>query len=1080
MPAPAPIPPVLQVEDVTKRFPGVLANDHVSLTLRRGEILALLGENGAGKSTLMNIIYGLYRPDSGTIRLKGREVHFASPREAIHSGIGMVHQHFQLVPVMTVAENVVLGEEATIAYQGERGTWLAQALAWLPSLVIFGLALLTGIVLGEARLLLGSALVGIVLAVLVALPPWGRFVWGVAWRVLLGFAAVAIASQVEQITRVGLTAVALQQKVETVQERRPQETDAGLTVKVALVQRAPVPFDWSRQYRAAGEAGTGMNGVIAKALELMEPYRNQGIPGWLLDSVNDAPPVARAGGVALLLFLFGAYGVRSWRGSNQRPGRLTEVDLVALAGLLVLYVALAWINLDTVSRPAQIALFALVAIGLAAVAWRTYLRRQHAAEADPLDPAALDEVLDTLMVALQHVTEVGNERRASARVRELSRQYGLEVDPDVVVQKLPVGAQQRVEIIKALYRQADILILDEPTAVLTPQESRELFKIMRGLAAQGVSIIFITHKLKEVFEVATQIVVMRDGRVVGVADPATATETSLAEMMVGREVILEVEKGEAQPGEPVLAVHDLSAYDDRGARALNDVSFAVRAGEVLGVAGVQGNGQTELVEVLTGLRAATSGSVDLLGRELQPEEQPEAGLSARIAAFLIDAVIVLALAYFLGYFVWYLNEGALQAASAAARVGTAALVFVVVDALYFLGSWIAAGNTVGMALFSLKVVDRRDEKAPRFKLAQRYLIFLLLHAPAGIPLLLSYALARRRMPPRTWFDRLLGLRVIRHEYITPRRIKDLGTSHVPEDRQRHGLVALYTVADNLVLNDYYERPYAGEPNLAELPGALLRYLALAGLIVAALTGLGLYVWHEWLWNALLDAYNVPTSLRDLSGSVTGAQRAAFQYPYLIGAVLLLVAELVFIAVAHLLAIRILGAGAVRQVTLRLRAGARRLARGRGRADELPPPEGGLLRNDAAINRHAVRLIDQYDIRTPTPELLAGNLSGGNQQKMIVAREFSRRPLLLIAAQPTRGIDVGSIEFIHNQIIEQRDAGAAVLLVSAELDEIMALSDRIAVLYKGEIIETLPARDARREQLGLLMAGIKPSAQAAPA
>jgi ABC-type uncharacterized transport system ATPase subunit len=507
---------VLETRDITKTFPGVLANDRVSIQLRRGEILALLGENGAGKTTLMNIVYGLYHADGGQVLLRGQPVHFASPREAIHSGIGMVHQHFQLIPVMTVAENVMLGAEVT------RGA-----------------------------------------------------------------------------------------------------------------------------------------GVLDRA-------------------------------------------------------------------------------------------------------------------------------------------------RASREVLELSREYGLEVPPDAIIEELPVGIQQRVEIVKALYRKAGILILDEPTAVLTPQESQELFRIMRDLASRGVSIIFITHKLKEVFAVATRIVVMRDGRVVGETTPDQASERSLAAMMVGREVLLRVEKGPAKPGEVVLTVADLSALDDRGHQALNGVSFQVRAGEVLGVAGVQGNGQTELVEVLTGLRRPIAGHIRIDGHEL---------------------------------------DGA-----------------------------------------------------------------------------------------------------------TPRRVTKAGAGHIPEDRRRYGMVMAFTVSENLVLNNYFQHPFS---------------------------------------------------------------------------------------------------------------------------------DGVIFRHDR-VDEYAERLVKEFDIRTPSVETRASALSGGNQQKMVVAREFGRDIKLLIASQPTRGLDVGSIEFIHKRIIGERDQGVAVLLVSAELDEIMSLSDRIAVMYKGEIVATLDAAEATRDQLGLLMAGARLEESVEPA
>ncbi len=501
--------PVLETRHITKRFPGVIANEDVSIQLYEGEILALLGENGAGKSTLMNVIYGLYQPTEGEILVRGRPVEMSNPNDAIALGIGMVHQHFQLVPVMTVAENVMLGDEST------------------------------------------------------------------------------------------------------------------------------------------------------------------------------------------------KYGL-----------------------------------------------------------------------------------LDTKLVA--------------ERITELSERYGLAVDPYAMVEDLPVGVRQRVEIVKTLYREADILILDEPTAVLTPQEIEGLFDVMQLLSSQGKSIIFISHKLKEVLAICGRVVVLRNGKMVGEANPAVATQESLAAMMVGREVILTVEKDAAKPQHVVLEMEGVSAEDDLGHLALNNVSLDVRAGEIVGVAGVQGNGQTELVEVLTGLRSSTSGRVAINGKDMTN--------------------------------------------------------------------------------------------------------------------------------------------------VSPRRVTEQGQScHVPEDRHAYGMVDSYTVAHNLVLNTYYQRPFAK----------------------------------------------------------------------------------------------------------------------------------GMTVSEPAIDEHAERLVAEYDVRTPNVQTRASSLSGGNQQKMVVAREFSRDVQLLIAAQPTRGIDVGSIEFIHSQIVAKRDEGVAVLVVSAELDEIMALSDRIAVMYRGQIVAIVPRAEATREDLGLLMAGVHP-------
>jgi ABC-type uncharacterized transport system ATPase subunit len=388
-----------------------------------------------------------------------------------------------------------------------------------------------------------------------------------------------------------------------------------------------------------------------------------------------------------------------------------------------------------------------------------------------------------------------DHRKVADRVRELSQQYSLDVDPGAVVQDLPVGAQQRVEIIKALYRNANILILDEPTAVLTPQEADELFVIMRTLVGQGKSIVFITHKLREVLASADNISVMRAGKMVGSVRPAEATQNMLAEMMVGRNVILEVNKAEAHPTESVLKVSELHVFDDRRHMAVDGVSLEVRAGEILGVAGVQGNGQTELAEALTGLRPIAGGHISILERDTS-------------------------------------------------------------------------------------------------------------HA-------------------------------------RPRQVIESQTSHIPEDRQKHGLVLSFSVRDNMALCTYYQSPFAQ----------------------------------------------------------------------------------------------------------------------------------GLEIDFKAIDERARELVKNYDVRTPDIMTNVGSLSGGNQQKVIVARELTRPVKLLIANQPTRGLDVGSIEFIHQQIVDARDKGAAVLLISAELDEILGLSDRIAVMYKGRILETMDARDATREQLGLLMAGV---------
>ncbi|WP_323745491.1 ABC transporter ATP-binding protein [Parvivirga hydrogeniphila] len=497
--------PVLELRGITKIFPGVVANDDVSLALEPGEIVALLGENGAGKTTLMNVVYGLLSADGGEVYVDGKPAKIKSPRDAIDLGIGMVHQHFMLVEPLTVTENIVLGRE---------------------------------------------------------------------------------------------------------------------------------------------------------------------------------------------------------------PGRFGVIDF----------------------------------------------------------PTARE------------------------RVRALSEQYGLKVDPDAKIQDLSVGMQQRVEILKALYQGARVLILDEPTAVLTPQEVHELFSVVRSLVDEGLSVVFITHKLEEVMAVADRIVVMRDGRVVGETKPAETDMVGLARMMVGRDVVLRIEKGTARCGEPVLQVEDLRVRDDRRLEAVRGVTFEICGGEVVALAGVDGNGQRELVEAIVGLRRPESGSIRLKGRDVTHA-------SARDA---IEAKI----------------------------------------------------------------------------------------------------------------------------------------SHIPEDRHRRGLVLDFTIAENLVLGDHREEPYATR---------------------------------------------------------------------------------------------------------------------------------GIMR-PAVIAQMARERIEAYDVRTPSERVLASALSGGNQQKVVVAREIGRDPELLVAAQPTRGLDVGAIEFVHRQIIAQRDAGKGVLLVSFELEEVMALADRILVIYEGRIVKEFAAGEADDETLGYYMTG----------
>jgi general nucleoside transport system ATP-binding protein len=499
-------PTILEMRGIVKQFPGVLANDNVDFDLQRGEVHALLGENGAGKSTLMNILYGLYKPDAGEVHVHGKSATFHSAKDAIEEGLGMVHQHFMLIPVMTVAENIVLATEPT-----------------------------------EAGVLLD--------------------------------------------------------------------------------------FDEARK-----------------------------------------------------------------------------------------------------------------------------------------------------------------------RVRELASSFGFAIDPDARIRDISVGQQQRVEILKALYRRADILILDEPTAVLTPQEAEELFGILRTLVREGISIIFISHKLNEVLEIADRITVLRRGRKIETIPREGATEEGLARLMVGREVLLRVEKPPASPGEKMLELRNVTVKDERGLEKVRDVSFEVHEGEIVGIAGVEGNGQTELVEAITGLRHRESGEIVVDGRAMST------------------------------------------------------------------------------------------------------------HA-------------------------------------SPRKMLEAGIGHIPEDRHRYGMVLDFTLAENAALHDYRYQPDS---------------------------------------------------------------RFGWLFP--------------------------------KRIVERTRL-----------------------------------LIKEFDVRGGTPQTRARNLSGGNQQKLVVAREVDRDPKVLVAAQPTRGLDVGAIEYLHRRLVEERDSGRAILLVSLELEEVLSLSDRILVMYEGQIVAE-HRYGVTEEEIGVEMLG----------
>ncbi len=1238
---------VLEVRSITKRFPGVLANDDVSFSLRRGQIMALLGENGAGKSTLMNVIYGLYHQDEGDVIIKGREVHFTNPREAIHSGIGMVHQHFQLVDVMTVAENVVLGEEREVP--GRRNLFLTVLFAlltlvvgfqltyensiifelfgsiesWVPAQTImfdmvvylllgFTLLFLGGLFLARitrqywgkfmAFLLLvftifvvltdsqeasttsiiavqviaaiitlglfitainaisqakdketalhqwwsyfvaGNAVTYTVLFLLLRHPfddilrfivplavatalsaaiawvvatgqaylfdRWERVssvlrvVWGLAWRLCLIGVAIWLGGLIYTVSQMGLITVALENDpdiTEHVDISSRIETPGGYG-KAGVTSHPTFSVNWGRisrdadsfeeqidvvlqeietAFRRPVEYTSGEAGTVTAT---MQSNSWSGLNPTLVEGISDLPPVIQDVAISLLLILFGFISIRTWRGEKMFPSAFELSDYFALAVIVPAYLVVIALITDELGD-LTVALFVLggMAVYAATIYFTQRYRQRHAADILPI--YSIDTAIDALTSTAYASNSVRDTRKAARQVRDLSRQYNLEVDPDVVVEKLPVGLQQRVEIIKALYRKADILILDEPTAVLTPQEGRELFRIMRDLSAQGVSIIFITHKLKEVFEVADSIVVMRGGRVVGTTTSQDSTEASLAEMMVGREVLLRVEKDEPDIGQPVLQVIDLNATDDRGAPALKSVSFDVCAGEVLGIAGVQGNGQSELVEVITGLRQPDSGGIELMGVDLRPEEAPAADPIKKLLAVLIDLLIVGTLAVFASSFGVYLARGP---GGYEFFSSTTLIVFLIFDALLTIIPWQSSGMSLGMALAGIQLEESHSRRTNyelvygyfddgllgiqfgnftfgserlfenaksrlRLDLVVRYLLYTLMRLSVVGYVASIFAAGDSK---QTWYDDMLGIRVVEHDAVTPRKIKNLNASHVPEDRLRYGLVKPFTIAENLILNDYYQRPYAESPTAVQTVPLFGVYGVVFGVVFFVLGSIWIGLWEGGLWTDILDSFEVPSQLRGVptDQALDRTQAMYMDDPLLVALLSLLVTVLVFGLISHIIAS--IAAGATRRTLNQV------------------TDEGGLVMNADGTVQHARNLIRQFDIRTPSPLLDGGSLSGGNQQKLVVAREFSRQPRLLIASQPTRGIDVGSIEFIHRQIIEQRDQGAAVLLVSAELDEVMSLSDRIAVMYQGEIIDIVPAEGATREQLGLLMAGVK--------
>jgi ABC-type multidrug transport system ATPase subunit len=747
-----------------------------------------------------------------------------------------------------------------------------------------------------------------------------RVMWGVAWRVGLVWVAFQIGGQVYQISQMSIVTAMLQSTPDStnfqeVTGKNGIKDDPLAKGSFAYYREVDIP--WGNLKSQGSDFDNQVNLLLTEIdTTFQEPQTFESVgtqytsraqtthwsglnPVWR-SAVYDTPPLVEEITVALFMLLFAFLGIRSWRGWSLFPTVLNIFDLVILSVIGVFYLIVLFNLPDHLSDIWRLVfvLVGLVVIG-GTIYWTYQQRLVHREKILSVFP--LDIAIDAAASSTYVVASVRNTQEAAERVRHLSRQYGLEVDPDAIIEKLPVGSQQRVEIVKALYRKADILILDEPTAVLTPQEGKELFRIMRDLAAQGVSIIFITHKLKEVFEVANRIVVMRGGAVVGEAIPSESTESSLAELMVGREVLLQVEKDEAQPAEPVLEVHHLEATDDRGSVAVKGVSFEVRAGEVLGIAGVQGNGQSELVEVLTGLRHLNKGSVYVMGEELRPEVSANADPWRRLGALLLDSglIALFALVIYGMYTYFAPGKGTLSAGLN---------IFILTDAIATLLCWQVWRRSFGKSAMQIDIEAPEDSVqlwGIYFNLIIRYALQIAIRVPliyAG----LIFASALHNTPfhdihnfgdvfteiarlfkylgehgfilptliglithgatffqiqsdpnHQAWYDKLIKARVVKHAEISPRRIKNMYVSHVPEDRLRFGLVKPFSIAENLILNDYYEPPYAEAPNKQQAIPLIGVYASIGAVIFFILATLWDSLWLD-LWHKILDAYDVPS------------------------------------------------------------------------------------------------------------------------------------------------------------------------------------------------------------------------------
>lgn len=535
-------------------------------------------------------------------------------------------------------------------------------------------------------------------------------------------------------------------------------------------------------------------------------------------------------------------------------------------------------------------------------------------------------LVDTMTVAENIVlgAEPGSQLaldlgQAATEIHRLSEEFKLAVDPNALIENLSVGQQQRVELLKALYRHAQLLILDEPTAVLTPQEVEEFFAILKGMREQGKTIVIITHKLSEVLAISDEVTVMRDGKVVGRVQTKQTDAAELARLMVGREVLLRVEKPDAKAGKTLLSLRHFSIMGSDGTNRVDRVSFEVRAGEIVGIAGVEGNGQTELVEALAGLQQPSSGEIIFAGDAKTFWSYPK---GTPLGNFLV--------------FLWLLSliQGgvALLAGALLFKLAIVLVVFVSVQTILTWGLFIALKKRMRWASYAVAFILLLGVWVTLRSIRSMAAAGILLAIMELALLVYGLVLAWRELKRKDTGE-------LRN--LQPRHIKELGVAHIPEDRHRRGLLLDFSLADNSILGVHYRPPVTAYPG-----------------------------------NVFLDG--------------------------------------------------------------------------------------------AAIRRRANEIIEAFDVRPANAELPARSLSGGNQQKLIIGREFDLRPKLLLVSQPTRGVDIGAIEFIHRKLVALRDAGCAVLLVSAELEEVMSLSDRLLILHKGRIVGEVDPKVATTQEIGLLM------------